>query len=123
MSCPALAGPCSCGSPLPSFSLPWLLGWTKIHVMDEEWVFREKVIALDLFNAGTEVKKKKKLDWVVPPKAHLLLPGGPQAFPVPPLSPDLPFCQTPLGEARDNDGVKGFLCTGDGDAQGSAIAL
>lgn len=57
MSCPALAGPFSCGSPLPSFSLPWWLVWTKIHVMDEEWEFREKIIALDLFNAGTEVKK------------------------------------------------------------------
>lgn len=65
MSCPALAGPFSCGSPLPSFSLPWLLGWTKIHVMDEEWVFIEKVISLELFEAGTEVKKKN-LCWVVP---------------------------------------------------------
>lgn len=40
-----------------------------------------------------------------------------------PLSSDLPFGQTPLGEARDDDGVKRFLCTGDGDTQGSAIAL
>lgn len=40
-----------------------------------------------------------------------------------PLSSDLPFSQTPLGETRDDDGVKRFLCTGDGDTQGSAIAL
>lgn len=32
--------------------------------MDEEWLFREKIIALELFDAGTEVKKN--LDWVVP---------------------------------------------------------
>lgn len=64
MSCPALAGPFSSGFPLSSFSLPWLLVWTKIHVMDEEWLFREKIIALELFDAGTEVKKN--LDWVVP---------------------------------------------------------
>lgn len=63
MSCPALSGPFSCGSLLPSCSLPWVLGWTKIHVKDRAWVFREKVIILELFNAGTEVKKN--LDWVV----------------------------------------------------------
>lgn len=120
MSCPALAGPFSCGSLLPSCSLPWVLGWTKIRVKDRAWVFREKVIILELFNAGTEVKKKSRLGGL---KAHLLFPGGPQAFPVSPMSPDLPFSQTPLGEARDNDGVERFLCTRDGDAQRSAIAL
>lgn len=80
MSCPALAGPFSCGSPLPSFSLPWLLGWTKIHVMDEEWVFIEKVISLELFEAGTEVKKKIYVGWSQnPPSAPWGSPGLPCA--------------------------------------------
>lgn len=34
-----------------------------------------------------------------------------------------PLSETSLGQAGDDDGVKGLLCAGDGDAQRAAIPL
>lgn len=65
VSYPALAGPFSCGPfppnpcpPFPDFLYPGCWAGPKfIHVKDGEWVFREKVIIFELFNAREEVKK------------------------------------------------------------------
>lgn len=84
-------------------------------MQDWEYVLREEVIVLELFDAELEVKIRSAGS-----KAHLL-PEGPQVLPRSPQS--LPFSQAMLCEARDDDGVKRFFGAGDGDAQGSTIAL
>lgn len=83
---------------------------------DGEQVLREEVIILELFDAETEGKIR-----LAGSTAHLLLPEGPQVLPMLPQS--LPFSQATFCEARDDDGVKRLFGAGDGDAQGSTIAL
>lgn len=85
-------------------------------MQDWEYVLREEVIVFELFDAEPEVKIR-----LAGSKAHLLLPEVPQVLPRSPQS--LPFSQATLCEARDDDRVKRFFGAGDGDAQGSTIAL
>lgn len=79
-------------------------------------MLREEVTILELFDAETEVKIRMAGSTV-----RLLLPEDSQVLPMLPQS--LPFSQATLCEARDDDGVKRLFGAGDGDAQGSTVAL